>query len=102
MAEPKQIACNLNSEEFARRRKEVLEPLWRAVRQTLEIDDGIALLFDSDEGRLPFIAKMVELERQCCPFLRFAITAEPANGLIRLDITGPPGTRESIKIELGL
>jgi hypothetical protein len=33
-------------------------------------------------------------ERQCCRFLRFAVTVEPDHGPITVYLTGPAGTRE--------
>jgi hypothetical protein len=40
------------------------------------------------------IARTVDNERKCCRFLRFALTVEPDDGPITMDLTGPPGTRE--------
>ena len=40
------------------------------------------------------IARTVDNERKCCRSLRFAVTVEPDNGPITVDLTGPPGTRE--------
>ena len=42
-------------------------------------------------GLLPRLAEFVEQERQCCPFLQFTMTVEPATGPIHLTITGPEG-----------
>ena len=46
------------------------------------------------DDTLALIAGVVEAERRCCRFLRFAIQVEPDDGPIYLDLTGPPGTRE--------
>jgi hypothetical protein len=40
---------------------------------------------------------VLERERTCCSFLRFQIIAEPENGPIILEVTGPPGTRELLR-----
>jgi hypothetical protein len=34
------------------------------------------------------LAHLVNLERQCCPFLRLRITVEPDNGPFWLELTG--------------
>jgi hypothetical protein len=47
------------------------------------------------------VASVVEAERQCCRFLRFAIQVEPEDGPIYLDLSGPPGTREFLAGVLG-
>jgi hypothetical protein len=36
----------------------------------------------------------VDIERQCCRFLRFQLTIEPGADSIVLEVTGPEGTRE--------
>jgi len=43
---------------------------------------------------LQTIADLIEIERQCCRFLRFEITVEPGEHSIWLEFTGPPGARE--------
>ena len=36
---------------------------------------------------------MIDAERQCCRFLRFALTIEGNPGPISLELTGPDGTQ---------
>ena len=48
------------------------------------------------------IARTVDMERQCCRFLRFTVTVEPNDGPIALDLTGPAGTREFLAAMLDL
>ncbi|MBA3355700.1 MAG: hypothetical protein H0U18_07115 [Pyrinomonadaceae bacterium] len=40
------------------------------------------------------VSYLVELEHQCCPFLKFNITVEPGDGPVWLEMTGPQGTKE--------
>ena len=35
------------------------------------------------------IAEIVDMERQCCPFLTFKIVVETAQAAMRLEVTGP-------------
>lgn len=44
--------------------------------------------------RLPELSEVIELERKCCPFLRFVLTVEPAGGPLRLELSGAAGTKE--------
>jgi hypothetical protein len=37
---------------------------------------------------------LIDVERRCCPFLRFDLTVEPEVGPVRLALSGPPGVRE--------
>ena len=46
------------------------------------------------EENIEDIARTIDSERECCPFLQFTLTVEPASGPIHLDLTGPSGTRE--------
>jgi hypothetical protein len=57
---------------------------------------GPAALIARREDLLPTLARIVDLERQCCRFLQFTITVEPDEGPISLDLTGPPGAREFV------
>ena len=51
----------------------------------------------TEHGPLRRIADTLDRERQCCQFLRFQLTIEPAGGAIVLDLTGPEGTRDFLK-----
>ena len=50
--------------------------------------------FAPADGLVPAIAAMIDAERQCCRFLRFSLTAEPGEGSLTLDVTGPAGTAD--------
>jgi hypothetical protein len=87
------IACLLTDSELQVRRRDVLQKAKSAVTEIKELEDGFAYRFSTDESRLSELASLVELEHQCCPFLRFRITVEPGNGPIWLELTGPDGTK---------
>ena len=91
------IACTLTNSELQDRRRTVLDSVKQAIVETKELDDGFALSFPSSGGSFQELAAMVDLERQCCPFLRFRITAEPGGGPLWLEITGPEGTKDFLK-----
>lgn len=88
------IACSLTDSQLQERRRDVLDRVRIAVVEVRELDDGYAYCFPSEGEWLMELAQLVNLERQCCPFLHFAITVEPDNGPIRLEMTGPEGTKE--------
>jgi hypothetical protein len=88
------IACSLTDSELQERRRSVLQKVRNAVTEFRELESGYAYCILSDENRLAELATLVSFERQCCPFLRFAITVEPENGPIWLEMTGPDGTKE--------
>jgi hypothetical protein len=46
---------------------------------------------------IALLAEVMAAERECCPFLRFALTAEQNNGPVTLTVTGPPGSKAFLK-----
>lgn len=88
------IACNLTSAELQERRRTVLEKLRDAVVEVKELADGYSYSFKSEENRFKELADMIDLERQCCPFLQFRVTVAAENGPLILEITGGAGTKE--------
>ena len=63
------------------------------VSEVKEVDHGFIYRFPSDGAWIRELANLVELEHQCCPFLKFTITVEPGDGPIWLEMTGPEGTK---------
>jgi hypothetical protein len=71
-----------------------------AVRERRDLPDGLAFRFAAD--RFDEAARFVANERRCCPFLHFELSVAPADGPVRLRMTGPPGTRALLEAELRL
>ena len=88
------IACNLTAPELQERRRTVLEKVRRAVVEVRELENGYAYSFSSEGDWLRELAGVIDLERQCCPFLRFRLTVEADGGPLWLEMTGPEGTKE--------
>jgi len=88
------IACTLTAPELHERRATVLQKIRRAVLEVTELEDGYAYTFPSDSEWLSEVAGLIDLERQCCPFLRFRITVNENSGPLLLEMTGPEGTKE--------
>jgi hypothetical protein len=88
------IACTLGAAAVKARREDLLGSLVRRAEERIELPDGYRIRFAAADDMLPAIAKVIELERQCCRFLTFEIRLEPDAGPIWLEFTGPPGTRE--------
>lgn len=88
------LACNLTSAELEERRRTVLEKLRDGVVEAKELADGYSFSFTSEGNRFKELAEMIDVERQCCPFLQFRITLSAGNGPLTLEITGPEGTKD--------
>jgi hypothetical protein len=96
------VACSLTAPELREREATVLASVRARVREVRDLESGYALRFDSEEGLLAELATLIDLERQCCPFLRFDLAVLPANGPIWLELTGPAGTRDFLRTILEL
>jgi RimJ/RimL family protein N-acetyltransferase len=88
------IACALTAPELQERRETVLQKVRQAVFEVKELEDGYAYTFPSADRWLSEVAGLIDLERQCCPFLRFRLTVEANDGSLLLELTGPEGTKE--------
>ena len=88
------IACTLTAPELQERRRTVLQKVRSAVVEVRELENGYAYSFPSAERWLVEVVGLIDLERQCCPFLRFQLTVEENGGPLWLKMTGPKGTKE--------
>jgi hypothetical protein len=88
------VACSLTESELNDRRRSVLQQVKGAVIEVRETEDGYSYRFPSDGDWITDLAKLVTLERQCCPFLQFTINVEPGNGPVWLEMKGSKGTKE--------
>ena len=88
------IACELTEAEFQQRRAGLLKTVKNGVLETKDLTDGYAYRFPSDSPWLATLTQLITVERECCPFLRFQLRLEPADGPIWLELTGPTGTKD--------
>jgi hypothetical protein len=91
------VACSLTEPELREREATVLASVRARVREIKDLDSGYALRFDPEDGLIPEVAELIDLERRCCPFLRFGLMVSPGNGPVWLELTGPEGTREFLR-----
>lgn len=88
------IACTLTPAAFTVQRDALLPGLLRRAAARHEIANGYAYTFAPADDLLHAIAGTLDRERRCCQFLRFQLIIEPALGPIRVEISGPTGTRD--------
>ena len=88
------VACSLMDSGLQERRRNVLHKVRSVVSEVKELEHGFIYRFPPGSAWITELAKLVELEHQCCPFLRFSITVEPGDGPVWLEMTGPQGTKE--------
>jgi len=88
------IACTLSGPELREREATTLAALRAQVRHVDSRPDGYALELATSDEVIAAAAALIQLERRCCPFLRWALTVEPGGGPVQLAVTGAPGARE--------
>lgn len=88
------IVCALTPAALKARREGLLATLVRRAERREALTDGYRLRFSQSDDLLTLVAQTIDAERQCCRFLRFALTVEPDLGPVSLELTGPHGTRE--------
>lgn len=90
------VACTLGPATLKVRREGLLADLLQRAEHNEELPEGHRIRFAPSDEVLTLIARTISAERQCCRFLRFRVTVEPDEGPVRLELTGPPGTREFV------
>ena len=87
------IFCTLTPGQLRTQRNALLPGLVRRATSVDPVEDGYQLRFDPSSETLDAITKVIDAERQCCPFLRFELTIMDS-GPMTLVVAGPTGTRE--------
>jgi hypothetical protein len=90
------IACTLNDAEMRERRKTILDAFRGATIDVTSLPLGYVYHFAPTSAVLAQIVELVDLERQCCPFLAFKIAVAANNQAICLEVTGPPEAKPMI------
>ncbi|HYR88410.1 MAG TPA: hypothetical protein VE422_30300 [Terriglobia bacterium] len=98
------ITCRMDAltREERARRAELLTQLSSAVNQVRGLPDGFLLTLSPVPNIWMTAAEFVTLERRCCPFLSFSLEAEAEGGPMAMSITGRPGVKEFLAVELRL
>lgn len=91
-----EIACKLDPDGRGQRQHLLIDLVARASERR-ESKDGYTFGFPSTATTMVETASTVEPERHCCPFLRLTVIAEPGDGPIWLELTGPAGTKDFLR-----
>jgi hypothetical protein len=94
------IACSLDPADVDHRRCEFQRIA--GFTDALELTgSGMRARFEPRPGLLLDVARLIDVERDCCRFLQFRLTVEQDGGPIWLDVSGPPGTDAFLRETLG-
>jgi|SRR5579864_90405 len=91
------VACCLSDEELRNREATLLTQFKAALIESEEVDDGYVFRVRGDNKSIGLVTELIMAERECCPFLKFEVSLEPAMGSINVRMTGPAGTKEFLK-----
>jgi hypothetical protein len=89
------LACTLGPRAMRDRQILVQDLLRRHDARVEWITDGARLCFAEVPGLAAALAELVELERACCPFFTFRMTAEA--GALTLEVTAPPAGADLVR-----
>ncbi len=89
-------ACTLTDAEMRERRRTILDTFRGAALEVTSLPLGYTYRFEPTSEVLARLVHLVDLERQCCPFLTFKIIIEAGNQPIFIEITGPPEAKPMI------
>lgn len=97
------IACDLSA--LTNEEREWLMPEFAALFLTTAtikaLTDGYGFKFENvNFDQYVHIAKLVALDRLCCPFIRHAIVQESGSLDVWLYLSGPAGTKEGIASDI--
>ena len=99
------FACNAFalSPEVRKRHFEELGPaLIKLKKSTRELPDGYEFELPADNKTYQLLTEWAFQERLCCPFFDIDLRLDREIGPLCLRLTGRPGTKEFIKMELGI
>ncbi len=86
--------------------EELREPLLSVVLDLIkavqETEEGYALVFGRVPQAVQPAAQLMQVERVMNPFMRMSLVVESNEGPIKLEMSGPTGTKEFLYAEYGL
>jgi hypothetical protein len=94
------LACEPNAlaPEQQERWIELSKLVYGAIEEIREQPDGYAARLPSSSDVLGLLAEDLNMERLCCPFMRFTIEIEPQRGPFWLHLTGPEGVKDFLRM----
>ena len=95
------IACDahaLAAEQHKRWMESIGPQLYGAVQEIRELPDGYAFRLPNNPEILLLVAEDLNMERLCCPFVRYTLEVEPNRGPFWLHFTGGEGVKEFLRM----
>ena len=91
------IACSLDASALGRRQSELRAGVLAEAESVERLPDGYRWRFRHAPDLFARLGPVLDGERHCCPFLRFAVHADHDRGAVTVDVTGPAGTADFLE-----
>ncbi|MBX3287915.1 MAG: hypothetical protein KF855_01095 [Acidobacteria bacterium] len=91
------VMCHLTNAEFREREAVLLDRFKEAVIETRETSSGFLYELPFSDSSLSLLTEFMLLEKECCAFLHFSITANAGGDRVSFELTGPDGAKGLIK-----
>ena len=94
------ISCKLTTPEMQQRKNTILMELKHLLLEKTETDKGFRYKFEGTDKMLDLLTNFIKTERLCCDFFVFTLTTSSPSNLVWLELSGPVGTKDFIKLEM--
>ncbi|MFZ6009086.1 MAG: hypothetical protein ACOYXT_01965 [Bacteroidota bacterium] len=101
IVERAKLSCKLTTPELQERKRTVIADLKKLVFGKVETETGFKYKFDGSDKVLDLLNNFIKTERLCCDFFVFTLTASSDANSTWLELSGPEGTKDFIKQEIG-
>jgi len=85
------VACSLDREELAERRARWGAVATRTLFERVPTERGVQLVFLRDTGVEDELCGLAELERKCCAFAEWTVTADDGRVVVHVDGSSDDG-----------
>lgn len=95
------IACDAHAlapSEQAYWVNEIVPKLYSQVQEIRELPNGWLWRLPNTQEVLTLVAQDLNIERLCCPFVRYTLELEPHHGPFWLRMTGEEGVKEFLRM----
>ncbi len=83
-------------------REPLLAVVLDSIRSVQELDDGYMLNFGREPKVISQVAQLLQVERVINPFIRMSLVMESNDGPVKLELSGPAGTKDFLFSDFGL
>jgi hypothetical protein len=97
-----EYSSEISRDDAQERRAKLLPMVLDSVKQVVENENGFSLRFPSTTRDLRILCDWLVVERMCNSFLRLQLSVESKEGPIRVELSGPTGTKDFLISEFGL